>query len=312
MPTLKLYYKTVFIPITFSLPTSLPTPGGFLFKNIIGKEFRKKFCTARYDLCSACSSNLDCVYGSTLEPIITKENAAMKGRDKVMHPIIIESSPFVPRETVELVLRITFVGKAIKHISHFYEALKVRSNVPLLKTKVTYAVKGFTDGKNALLENACVNTEIDADVWEYVPDTSAAPDTEPDVQKMLVETQTPLRFRGSGRYTDEFTAKNFMNCLHKRTQNLVTQHGINDFEKDYGIASQTMITKRNYSWHDLDHYSTRQRKVVKLGGNTGSFHIEGGFTAYEKAMFRFAEIFHAGEHSSFGLGRLAVHEINET
>jgi hypothetical protein len=235
----------------------------------------------------------------------------MKGKDKATHPVIIETSPFVPRETIELMLRITFIGNAIKHIPHFYDALKNRSDVPLLKTKVTYDVKNFTDGKNMLLENDRVNTEIDTDVWEYVPDTPASPDTAPDVQKMLVETQTPLRFRGSGRYTDEFTAKNFMNCLHKRTQNLVTQHGINDFEKDYAISTQTMITKRNYLWHDLDHYSTRQRKVVKLGGNTGSFHIEGDFTSYEKAMFRFAEIFHAGERSNFGLGRLAIHEIDK-
>jgi hypothetical protein len=312
MPTLKLRYKTIFIPVAFSLPTSLPTPGGLLFKTVIGKELRKKFCTARYSQCSVCPSHSDCIYGTAFEPVIVKRNAALNGQNRVIHPVIIETDPFVPRETVDLVLRMTFIGSAIKYIPLFYNALKTREEIPLLKTKVTYAVKDLSDGKGSLLEKGSVRTEIESAVWEYVPDADAPPDAERSERRFLVQTQTPLRFRGSRRYTDEFSAKNFMNCLHKRMQNFVTQYGVNDFESGYTISPKIRVTRRDYTWNDLDHYSTRQRKVLKLGGHTGSFCIEGDFTDYEKALLFFTEIFHAGEHTSSGLGRLAIQEIKGT
>jgi hypothetical protein len=288
------------------MPVTLSMPGAFLFKHIIGKEFRKQYCTMRGYTCLLCPSNADCVYGSLLEPVVTKRNAALMGKDNVTQPIIMETSPFAPQDAVEVLLKITFIGNAMQHIPLFYSALKIREGAPLFKTKACYTINDLTDGKKSLLDGGEINTDIETNVWEYVPDPSVSSE-----QNLLIQMQTPLRFRGCGRYTDEFNAKNFMNCLHKRTQALVTQHGINDFEKNYTVSRKTVITERNHVWADLDHYSTRQRKVIKLGGNTGSFGIEGVFTGYETAMLHFTEIFHAGEQTSSGLGRLLVRDKGE-
>jgi hypothetical protein len=278
-------------------------PGAFLFKHVIGKEFRRQFCTMRGYTCLLCPSNADCVYGSVFEPVVANWNVALKGKESAMQPVIMETSPFAPQEATRVRLKIMFIGSAIPHIPRFYAALKMREDAPLFKTKASYTVNGLTDGEKSLLNGREVNMDIENSVWEYVPDPSVS-----DAQKVLVQMQTPLRFRGCGRYTDEFSAKNVMNCLHKRMQTLVTQYGSNDFERNYTISRKTKITERNYVWVDLDHYSTRQRKEIKLGGNTGSFSMEGVFTGYETALFRFAEIFHAGEQTSSGLGRLLVSE----
>jgi hypothetical protein len=279
-------------------------PGGFLFKHIIGKEFRKKYCNTRNYTCSMCPSNADCVYGLTLEPTVTKINPALMGKDKVTLPVIMETSPFVPKEARKVVLSMTFIGNAIQYIPYFYSALRTREDLPLFKTKAMYTVKDLTDGKKTLLRNGDIDMNIPDKVWEYVPGMS-----EPVARKLLIQIQTLFRFRGSRRYTDDFSTKNFMNCLHKRIQSLATQHGINDYERAYEISGNMIdITERDHIWIDLDHYSTRQRKVIKLGGNTGSFSIEGVFTEYEMAMLHFAEIFHAGEQTSSGLGRLLIKE----
>jgi hypothetical protein len=223
-----------------------------------------------------------------------------------MHPIIMETSPFVPQETVDILLKITFIGDAIKYIPHFYAALKTREDTPLFRIRAFYTVNDLTDGKKSLLKDGEVCMNGENDVWEYVPDMSEA-----SVQKLLIQIQTLFRFRGCRRYTDDFSVKNFMNCLHKRMQTLVTQYGINDFEQEYKISSKIKLTERDHAWIDLDHYSTRQRKVIKLGGNAGSFCLEGVFTGYEMAMLHFAEIFHAGEQTSSGLGRLLVCKKDE-
>jgi hypothetical protein len=287
-------------------------PGAFLFKTIIGKELRKRFCGSRYDRCSVCAAVSDCVYGSVLEPVVVKENAVVEGKYRVTHPLIMETNPFAPHQTTELVLRFMFIGKAIQHMPIFYSALKTRENMPLFKAKATFVVKGAIDEGKSLSAEGVIDMGRENSVWEYAPDTVESSDKPAlHTQKWLIKTQTPLRFRGSGRYTDEFTAKNFMNCLHKRMQTLVTQHGVNDFERPYTISPGIGIAERNYSWADLDHYSTRQRKVLKLGGNSGAFVIEGRFTEYERVLLRFAEIFHAGEQAVFGLGRLQVKKSDE-
>jgi hypothetical protein len=281
-------------------------PGAFLFKTIIGKEFRKNYCIARNNTCLTCPSNPDCIYGSTLEPVIRAENSIFLVKDRATLPVIMETRPFVPLGTVDIMLRLTFIGNAIKHIPLFYSALKNRQNTPLFKIKLTYTVNDFTDGTKSLLDEGKINQNIENNVWEYIPDMPVS-----SAQKLLVQTQTPLRFRGAGKYTDDFSAKNFMHCLHKRMQALVARHGSNDFAKTYTISPNIKIAERNYTWMNLDHYSTRQRKVIKLGGNTGSFGLEGVFTGYETAILHFAEIFHAGEQTISGLGRLLVREKNE-
>jgi hypothetical protein len=288
------------------MPVTLSMPGAFLFKHIIGKEFRKQYCTMRGYTCSLCPSNADCVYGSILEPVVTKRNVALMGKDAPVQPIIMETSPFAPEEAVEVLLKMTFLGNAVRHIPLFYSALKIREDAPLFRTRACYTVNDVTDGEKSLLDGGEINMAVENSVWEYVPDPSVS-----KAQSLLVRMETPLRFRGCGRYTDEFSAKNFMNCLHKRTQTLVTQHGSNDFETSYTISRKTGVTERNHVWTDLDHYSTRQRKVIKLGGNSGSFSMEGVFTGYEMAMLHFSEIFHAGEQTSSGLGRLRVCENSE-
>jgi CRISPR/Cas system endoribonuclease Cas6 (RAMP superfamily) len=47
---------------------------------------------------------------------------------------------------------------------------------------------------------------------------------------------------------------------------------------------------------------------MKLGGVSGNFTLSGAFTGYERALLRFAELFHAGKNTNFGLGKIGVWE----
>jgi CRISPR/Cas system endoribonuclease Cas6 (RAMP superfamily) len=49
---------------------------------------------------------------------------------------------------------------------------------------------------------------------------------------------------------------------------------------------------------------------MRLGGVTGSLVLSGVFSAYEYALLGFAELFHAGKNTNFGLGKMTVREKN--
>ncbi len=57
---------------------------------------------------------------------------------------------------------------------------------------------------------------------------------------------------------------------------------------------------------DLNYYSGRQKKVLKMGGVVGNFQLTGVFQPLEQSLLRFGELFHAGKNTAFGLGKYHI------
>ena len=67
---------------------------------------------------------------------------------------------------------------------------------------------------------------------------------------------------------------------------------------------EVVITEKNIQWKDYEHYSSRQKKAMQLGGVTGTFKLKGIFSEFDLALLDFARICNAGKNPNFGLGQI--------
>jgi hypothetical protein len=298
---MKILYKKISFTLTFhekiDFVREMPVP--FLFRSIIGKELRRLCCVVHNVLCSTCVFNAACLYGAVFESIVPKDNAALIGRDRVSHPIIIETDPFIDDNLDAISLSLIFLGDTIQHLPYFFQALKKAGEAGILRARVPYIIKSVFDGSRSILVNDETLTPLPPDVWEY-----HAEDAEIEARKILLITlNSPLRFKVNGHYTDSFSAADFAYSLHRRAQILCAQYGSAADAVDYRHSGAWAISEKNCAWRDLTHYSARQQKAMKLGGVSGNFTLSGTFSGYEQALLRFAELFHAGKKYQLRAGK---------
>ena len=304
-----LLYKNIGFVISLDKKVQFNVPVPFIFRSIIGFQLRKMCCIARNNMCTACMFNATCIYGFTFESIAPKNNPALAGRDRISHPIIICSDCFAGASLNHLILNIIFLGAAIPYIPYFFYALKKGGEAGILKERVPYEVcdiiefHGTKKGKSLKIDDQQINTQIDSDKWEY--NVEKIGQTE---NKFSVILASPLRYKAKGLFAHEINETEFTQCLHRRAQTLCSQYGYNDYTGEYVYSGNWTVTERNLKWKNYQHYSARQRNEMLLGGLVGNFVLSGKFTYYEYGLLRFAELFHAGKNTNFGLGKMMVNE----
>ncbi|MDR1636712.1 MAG: CRISPR system precrRNA processing endoribonuclease RAMP protein Cas6 [Treponema sp.] len=310
----KLLYKKIGFSLSFREDVVFTSPPEFVFRSVIGYHLRRMCCIAHDKPCFDCLYSATCVYGSVFESVIPKDNRILAGRDRIAHPVVIEADRLTAAETASLVLNIIFTGSSLACLPYFFQALKKGGESGVLKQRTPYTIRDCFDysagSKRSLLVNAeLLNTNIEPDVWEFDD-----PDGRPYGGELLIQLQSPLRFKVGGRYSGTFTAADFALCLHRRTETLCSQYGSytggdkNAAGTAWPFFHGWNIAESALGWKDWTHYSARQKKTMRLGGLTGSMVLAGFFTPYEYAILRFAEIFHAGKNTNFGLGKIALWE----
>jgi len=304
-----LLHKRIGFYITLAKKVKFDIPVPFLFRSIIGYQLRKMCCIARNSVCSDCMFNASCIYGAVFESIVPKDNAALTGRDRISHPIIIDSDNFAGEELDSLLLSIIFLGQTIPHFPYFYYALVKGGEAGIMKERIPYKVSDIVEfpasGKESslMIDEQKIKTQIDPDRWEFdkIIETKIE-------KKYTIKLLSPLRYKAQGRYAGKIVDAEFAGCLHRRTQILCSQYGCSDQCGDYKFSGDWTAVQQDLKWQDYVHYSARQKKTMRLGGLAGNFTLAGSFSPYERSFLQFAEIFHGGKNTNFGLGKMKVME----
>jgi hypothetical protein len=250
-----------------------------------------------------------CIYGLSFESIVPKDNSALTGRDRISHPLIIDTDNFTGEALDSLRLSIVFLGSAIPYFPYFYYALVKGGEAGILKERVPYQVSDIVElpasGKkrSLMVDQHKIETHIEPDRWEY------GPETETEIEnKYIIKLLSPLRYKAKGQFANRIVDEEFAGCLHRRTQVLCSQYGSNEQSGDYTFSGSWTVTEQVLKWQDYRHYSVRQKKAMRLGGMLGSFTLAGKFSPYEIGFLQFAEKFHGGKNTNFGLGKMKVME----
>jgi len=305
-----LSYKKIKFLITLSKKVMFPVPVPFVFRSVTGFQLRRICCIARNNACADCMFNATCIYGLTFESIVPKNNDVMSGRDRISHPIIIGTDDFTAGERDSLVLEIIFLGPTIPYLPYYYYALKKGGEAGILRERIGYRISDVvefpdTDKERSLvIDERQINTRIEPDVWEC--DTDVLTKNTGNYKITLV---SPLRFKAAGGfYAKRIYADEFAECLQRRALVLCRQYGRDDFTGEYRYSGNWKLSEQNVRWRDFPHYSARQRKDMRIGGMTGDFVLSGEFSPYERGFLRFAELFHGGKSTNFGLGKIKIRE----
>ena len=59
-------------------------------------------------------------------------------------------------------------------------------------------------------------------------------------QEILIELRSPLRFKVNGKYTKDFSASDFMNCLYHRAKTLCQLYGEYDLNCEEYIPNKSI------------------------------------------------------------------------
>jgi hypothetical protein len=318
---MRLSYKKLGFALAFDEKVNFVMPPAFVLRSVIGSQLHHLCCVAPNTPCAECMFSQSCAYGFAFESIVPKDNQVLNGRDRISHPVIIETEQFDGITTDSLVCYLIFLGAAVKYLPYFYYALKNGGKSGLLKERHRFAITDVRDGsRSLLLKEDALDTRFETDLWEYAPahsEPGEPRETEGIRKHLMLQLMSPLRFKTGGRYTGSFTAGDFALSLHRRAQTLCSQYGFNDFSaagteaaSGYRFSRGWDIAEKGLAWRDYTHYSARQRQPMLLGGLAGYMKLSGVFTPYEYALLRFAEIFHAGKNANFGLGKIDIWEKN--
>lgn len=307
-----LYYIKIEFNIKFVKSCIVDANLLFILRSMFGKNLRSMCCISKRTVCSECQFCRTCVYAFLFETILVQENSILPGRNRGSHPFSLSSKKQFKnsRNLDEYSFMITLFGKAVDYLPYIYVAFVRSGQNGFFKNRTQFEIERvFVHGKNILIDENHLDLDFKSDEWKFgfeksnpnaenekqrvIARSDATKQSQKnlltneiasystrnngDVSKILINLKSPLRFKVKGKYTADFSAEDFMNCLFRRAKTLCSLYGeISEAEKNLWkiSADGIQITERNLRWAEERHYSARQKTAMRLGGVSGTFKME--------------------------------------
>jgi hypothetical protein len=148
-----------------------------------------------------------------------------------------------------------------------------------------------------------INPEFKVELWKF---NQSEAGTE---GRFKISFLTPARMKIKGSYTTKFSVQDFFNTSWRRASQLISLYGNSDDGFSYFPSEKIEMLSNNTRWVDLDRWSSRQKRNMKLGGIIGNIEIGGKFSEEDLSILKFDEIFHLGKNTGFGLGKISFERI---
>lgn len=301
---MNLNYLQVAFNLHFLQTTYIDTNPLFVMRSMLGKNLRSMCCISKTSVCTECLYNKTCVYSYIFETCLSPENQTLPGRNKGSHPFSLSVEKLNRKNPVEdYSFVITLFGKAVDYLPYIYAAFVRAGQSGIFKARSQFEILSvIANKKNLLIDQNHLDTD-------NTPPRISLADSKVSLQngEILIELKSPLRFKLQGKFTLDFTARDFFNCLYRRAKTLCSLYGEiseDEIEEKYVPSPSLKITEKKLKWIDFKHYSARQKTQMELGGIVGSFKIEGEFSEFERGLLRMNKIAGAGKNTNFGLGQI--------
>lgn len=298
--------KLSFLQFEFNLefiePAIVSANPLFVLRGMLGKNLRSMCCISRKSVCGECLYSKTCVYSYIFETVLPSDNSVLPGRNKGYHPYSLSAKNRERKNPItEYSFVLTLFGKSVEYLPYIYAAFVRAGNDGIFKTRTQFRIKSVVSGgRNILIDENHLDMEGEMQSWKSSGESKLSQ------HEILVELNSPLRFKFGGKYGTDFSAQDFMSCLYRRAKTLCSLYGETS-EEDFQryIPSESLeIKDRKIKWIDFNHYSARQKNSMELGGSVGNFKITGNFSGFELSLLELNKIAGAGKNTNFGLGQI--------
>lgn len=308
---MELQYLQVVFNLHFLEKTYIDTNPLFVMRSMLGKNLRSMCCISKTSVCGQCLYNKTCVYSYIFETCLPPENQTLPGRNRGSHPFSLSIEKLQRENPVDdYSFVLTLFGKTVDYLPYIYAAFVRAGQSGIFKARSQFEILSvIANKKNLLIDQNHLDT-VNTPPYICVVDNKETPQS----GEILIELKSPLRFKVQGKFTLDFTAQDFFNCLYRRAKTLCSLYGEiseTEIEGKYVPSPSLKITEKKLKWIDFKHYSARQKTQMELGGIVGSFKIEGEFSEFEMGLLRMNRIAGAGKNTNFGLGQIDFWEKME-
>ena len=205
------FYLPVNFDLEFSTSVFIDNHPLFVLRSVLGKELRSMSCIAHQSKCQECMYNKTCTYAFLFETILEQQNQIVPGRNRASHPFAFTQGKNVAGQTLDKYdFTITLFGKVIDYLPYIYAAFVRAGQKGMFKERVPFTVQKVTvNQKDILISEDQIDTNIYPLSFEYDNESSTLNESLKKGE-VLVELKTPLRFKVAGKYSDKFSANDFM------------------------------------------------------------------------------------------------------
>ena len=288
----------------------------FALRSVLGYNLRSMSCIAHKTTCPDCQYKGTCAYSYIFETIVSPENDIHTGTNRASHPYAFTHFDYTAIQKdcnySEASFSMALLGHAIDFLPYIYASFYKAGKTGLFKERIKYEILDVSIcGNSILIDENNLQMDFKRQQWKYLTRQDS---NKHEHRQILVELKSPMRFKAHGKYTIDFSEKDFMGALFRRLKTCCLLYGTfsDDFlaGNKYLLSESVTIKDKKLQWYDSTHYSARQKKAMELGGILGSFMMQGDFSDFDLALLDFAKKFNAGKNTNFGLGQIDFWERN--
>ena len=290
----------------------LPAYAGSAFRGLFGHALRRVVCALRDERCSTCLVQGSCTYFRVFETAVPPDKGPKPGVDHAPHPYVLVP-PLEGGRTHRcgepMACELLLMGPARNTLPYLVHTFQKMGRMGLTRERRRFDLQRV----DALTARGWEPVFLAEEGRLRAAGVEAPPPSFWKVNGRLgLRFVTPLRVKSKGRLMRQFELGAFLAAVARRWADLFRYYGGGLDDKHHeqvrgllDLAGRVRVARSEVRWQDHARYSNRQRTRMRLGGLTGWVVLEGA--VQELAWWlAWAERFHVGKATSFGLGRIRV------
>ena len=286
----------------------MPVFQGALFRGSFGKVFRRVVCMQNNKSCQGCSCSDKCPYAFIFESLRLKENIRWQASHDP-HPYVLEPPCFIKHNYApgeEFSLGLVLIGEGIKYLPFFVLVFEDMGLAGIGPRRGHFeVVEVVADDLHSGLTIFCgTDQTFINDIPRIGP--TALNCSNYNHERLRICFITPVRLQQQGKIATNVDFIMLLRALLRRYSWLSTLYCGELPELPYGellkTATEIKLVTSNLTWCDLERYSHRQDRYMKLGGLVGEVVFEGPLLPY-LSLLKLGEYLHIGKGTAFGLGK---------
>lgn len=285
---------------------NLPAYSGSAWRGAFGTALKRLVCVTRSTTCPPCPLYRACTYPYLFETPPDPDAGRLRKYPAAPHPYVLRPAPDNAGHKSRgerLELELTLFGAANRYLPYVVRALEQAAERGL----------GAGRGRARLdaVEQATATgwSPILAPTRTVQPLPPAVPELPPVPARVHLALDTPLRLVVDERNVapGRFRFAHLFASLLRRVSSLAAFHADGAPECDYAAlrAASDAVEWRaaRFRWHDWARFSSRQDRLVQMGGLVGEAELDGEAVAAFWPWLWLGQHTHAGKGTVMGLGR---------